>query len=137
MAVTGIAHQAAWLSQTEGRMFEQRPHGIEAYRDARTAGLAVREALLDTNTIAGLRLFLKQSATHPGDTDYRRKSIENCKLLVVSDDHVHVDGVLVLPRSEAGFHFGVPFVTDKGDTRLERKDIPTFLKTNESRLIQL
>lgn len=137
MSVTGIAHQAAWLRETSGPMFEQRPKGMEAYRDMKTAELVVRQALLDTNTIAGLRADIKRPPSAPQHTEYERKGIESCKLLVLSSDGVHVDGVLVLPSKTNAFTHDVPFVTEKSSEHMPRKDVSEFLKTNESHIIQL
>lgn len=138
MSVAGAVHQLGWMFSSNESLFENR-YAIYRFVEINQVEMAIREALLDTNTLPGLRKDVPASlaSSEPG----RGASLlESVRMLVSLSSSNTVDGVLILPRDKRigtryGTRYGPRYVTGDNSAPVSQDDAQRFIQTNAANLV--
>jgi hypothetical protein len=100
MSVAGAAHQLGWMFNSNESLFEDQ-YAMYRAVEINQVEIATRQALLDKNTLPGLRENIQSLLTSP-EQSRRRSPLESVRLLVSLSSSNTVDAVLIVPRDKWG-----------------------------------
>jgi hypothetical protein len=134
MSVAGAAHQLGWMFNSNESLFEDRD-ATYRFVEINQVEMATRQALLDSNTLSGLRKSIPSLLTSPKQVR-RGSPLESVRLLVSLSSSNTVDGVLIVPRDK-GFEtrYGARYMTGDNDASISQVDVQRFIQTNAANLV--
>jgi hypothetical protein len=134
MSIVGAAHQIGWILGSKESLFVDR-FGMYGLHDVRTVELAVKEALLDTNSLPELRkkvpaLLMSYNGGPSGPP------LESVRLLVSLSSSNTVQGVLVFSRDEkVQRSYGANYLTGEDIVSIAPKELQSFIQSNATKLV--